>query len=139
MHNVLLESHMILLPQVSLIGHLVFMFFLPPPHHSHLPFALNCSHFISPLFYTYTHLPPCFLHPPFGPNPNPASLSSFPLFCSFYSYPFVTITIPYYLISNYIVSHPLDSPSHPPASACPPLTPHFLFFIILWTRSIIMV
>src|ERR1700689_3232095 len=113
MHNVLLESHMILLPKVSLIWHLVFMFFLPHPHHSHLPFALNCSHFISSLFYTYTHLLPCFLHPP--------SLSSFPLFFgSFYGYPLATITTPHCLISNYIVSHPLDGPFHPPASACPP-------------------
>src|ERR1700677_1489316 len=50
------------------------MFFLPPLHHSHLPFSLNCSHFISSLFYTYTHLLPPFLHPPLPPivsHPQP--------------------------------------------------------------------
>src|SRR5882672_10160837 len=45
------------------------MFFLPPPPpHSHLPPFSNCPSFISPLFYTYTHLLPSFSHPPLPPT-----------------------------------------------------------------------
>jgi hypothetical protein len=80
------------------------------------------------------------LIPQLCPNPNPASLSSFSLFCSFYDYPLATITISHYLISNYCF--PPSSPwiAQPISlSLLTPLTPHFHFFIILWTRSIIMV
>ena len=93
MHNILLKSLMVFLSQVSLIWHLIFIFFLP--YHSYLSFFLSCSHFIFSLFYTYIHLLPSFLHPPFCPIVfyPPASLISFSLFCSFCGFPLATITI----------------------------------------------
>jgi hypothetical protein len=103
------------------------------PHHSHLPFSINCSHFISPSFYTYKHLLPSFLRPPFPPivsQPKPCIPILIFAFCSFYDYPFATITISHYIISNYIVFHPqpLDSSSdHPSAFVCPPQLPIFTF------------
>ena len=120
MPNTLLEFSMVFLPQESLIWHLLFMFFLPP-----LPLSLNSSHFISPLFYTYPHFLPSFLHPPFPPivSQPPASI----LFCSFYGYPLATT---HYLISNYHcfpppspwIAHPiplpLPVPLHPPNYIC---------------------
>jgi hypothetical protein len=127
MPNTLIEFPMVFLPQASPIWHLVFMFFLPPPptNHSHLPFSINCSHFISPLFYTYPHFLPSFLHPPFPPivSQPPASI----LFCSFYGYPLATT---HYLISNYHcfpppspwIAHPiplpLPVPLNPPNYIC---------------------
>src|SRR5882762_2986570 len=78
----------------------------PPPHHSHFHKPLSL-HFpiVLHLFKFATFL----FTPSISPNcvPNPAFLSSFSLFCSFYGYPLATTTtITHYLISNYIVSHP---------------------------------
>ena len=108
--NTLLGSPMVLLPQVSLIWHHVFMFFLPPTSFTpplppkllslHFPILLHLFKFATSLF-----------TPSLSPNcvPNPAFLSSFSLFCSFYGYPLATTTNTHYLISNYIVSHPTAS------------------------------
>ena len=117
MLDTLLEFPMVFLPQVSLIWHLVFMFFLPPP-----PFPKLLSLHFPIVLHLYT-----FATSPFTPFPSlycvptPASLSSFLLCCSFYGYPLATT---HYLI---LTPQPLDSPSHPPASTCPPNPPFSLF------------
>ena len=101
MPNTLLEFSMIFLLQVSPIWHLVFTSSCFPLHHSHLPLYLKCSHFISQLSYTFTHLLPSFLHPPLSPDCYPTpTYPHFHFFCLFYSYPLATITTSHYLISN---------------------------------------
>ena len=83
----------------------------------------------------------CFLFTP-SPNcvPNPASLSSFSLFCSIYGcscnhqhLPLFDIQLHCFLPPSPWIAHPIPLPW--PA---PPNSPFFFFFffVILWTRSI---
>ena len=101
--------------------------FTPPLFHKllslHFPIVLHLSTFSTFLF-TPSLSPHCV--------PTPASLSSFLLCCSFYGYPLAT--------THYLIPTPSLWIAHPIPQPLPvPLTPHFRFFIILWTRSITMV
>ena len=58
MSNTLLRFSMVFLFQASLIWHHVFMFLPPLPI---INISINHSHFISPLFYTYSNFLPSFL------------------------------------------------------------------------------
>src|ERR1700683_2344309 len=102
------------------------MFFLPPLHHSHLPFSLNCSHFISSLFYTYTHLLPPFLHPPFPPivsqlQPSRPMLIFAFLFilclspCSHHHLPLFDIQLHCFPLPSPWVAHPIPLPLPAPS------------------------
>lgn len=133
MLNTLLEPPMVFLPQVSLIWHLVFMFFLPPPPIIHT--SLNCSHFISPLFYTYTNSLPPFLLPPFPPNvsqPLPP-YSHFCFFfilwlspCYYHHLPLFDIQLHFSPPPSPWIAHPIPLP--PPVPPNPPfsLFHHFM-------------
>ena len=131
MLNTLLEFPTVFLPQASLIWHHVFMFFLPPPPPSFTPplFPKLVS-LISPLFYTYTHLLPPLLHPSLPPivsQPLPPYLH-FCFVVHFMAIPLLPPTI-WFPPPSLWIAHPIPLPLPVP------LTPHFRFFIILWSRS----
>ena len=100
----------------------------PSPHHSHFPKLISLHFPIVLHLYKFTT---SLFTPSLAPKcvPTPASLSPFSLFpLHFMAIPLLPSPSPgHYLISNYIVSHPLNSPSHPPASTCPPQSPIFAF------------
>jgi len=133
MPNTLLEFPMVFLPQVSLIWHLVFMFFLPPPPPSFTPplFPKLLSLYFLIVLHLYTFATFLFtpsLSPNCVPTPTLPPYPHFRFFVHFMAIPLLPSPSPtiWYTTTLFPTPQPLGSPSHPPASACP-LPPIFAF------------
>lgn len=125
MHNTLLEFFYGFLPRWVFFEPCLHVLPAPlPSNHSYHPLPLNCSHFISPLFYTFLYFLASFLHPPLLPIVS-QTLPPYPHFLIFVQFmvilllpsPYPTI---WYPITCFPTSQPLDSPSQPLASGFPP-------------------
>jgi hypothetical protein len=130
MHNTILETIVASLCQVSPNYHLAPLLLLPPKNT-----YLLLAPFASPLYShycatKYTH------HHPFYTSPAPQLYSSLPyslsphfrIFCIIYGCPPATSTSPHHIPMLSLLPQPMDDPSPPLASACPPC-PHFRFFL----------